>query len=496
MNNHVTNKGKRNPVWIGILVLSVSIIVIVAASTILYRRTIVLITDNLRERILTISITGAANINAKDLEALQVEEDWKKPEWGRVVNKLHKIKYGNKDIVFMYIFRYKKDNPGVMEFVADADSLDPYANISNDSSRYVDVNRDGKIEADGPDKLQWPGQDYPEAVDIPETAKAYLGPLTSQDLYTDAYGTVLTGYAPISDDNGNVVAILGTDIKADDFFTITRQTLQPFIIFIAFLTSIISILIVFIIYAWKSYTKSLENINIQLETANEGQSNLMHIINHQIKSYMTKARYIYDALLHDEDYGPISETAKPIVEKGYREMTDAVNFVQNFLTASNIERGTFIYDMQPLDFKNIVTKVFEEHKDIAKEKGLALEIAVEEGDYTMKGDAGQIAQVVKNLIDNSIKYTRTGGIKISLDRKDNKIIFVIKDTGVGISDELKPRLFTKGGVGKDSLRINVNSTGFGLVFVKDVVNAHHGRVWAESAGVNQGSSFYMELPIS
>ncbi|PIP56004.1 MAG: hypothetical protein COX06_00275, partial [Candidatus Zambryskibacteria bacterium CG22_combo_CG10-13_8_21_14_all_42_17] len=81
-------------------------------------------------------------------------------------------------------------------------------------------------------------------------------------------------------------------------------------------------------------------------------------------------------------------------------MTDAVNFVQNFLTASNIERGTFIYDMQPLDFKNIVTKVFEEHKDIAKEKGLALEIAVEEGDYTMKGDAGQIAQVVKNLIDN------------------------------------------------------------------------------------------------
>jgi len=222
----------------------------------------------------------------------------------------------------------------------------------------------------------------------------------------------------------------------------------------------------------------------------------MHIINHQIKSYMTKARYIYDALLHDEDYGPISETAKPIVEKGYREMTDAVNFVQNFLTASNIERGTFIYDMQPLDFKNIVTKVFEEHKDIAKEKGLALEIAVEEGDYTMKGDAGQIAQVVKNLIDNSIKYTRTGGIKISLDRKDNKIIFVIKDTGVGISDELKPRLFTKGGVGKDSLRINVNSTGFGLVFVKDVVNAHHGRVSAESAGPNKGSTFYMELPVA
>src|SRR3989344_7183670 len=232
MNDKVGNRRKRNPVWICIFVLTTSIIVVIGASIILYNRTVTLLTENLRERILTISITGAANIDAKDLEELQIEDDWKKPEWGRVANKLHKVKYSNKDIVFMYIFRYKKDNPNEMEFVADADSINPYANTSNDLSRYVDVNRDGKIEPDGPDKLQWPGQDYPEAVDIPETSEAYFGPLTNKDLYTDAYGTVITGYAPIKDDNGNTVAILATDIKADDFFTITRQTLQPFLIFI------------------------------------------------------------------------------------------------------------------------------------------------------------------------------------------------------------------------------------------------------------------------
>jgi len=72
----------------------------------------------------------------------------------------------------------------------------------------------------------------------------------------------------------------------------------------------------------------------------------------------------------------------------------------------------------------------------------------------------------------------------------------IKDTGVGISDELKPKLFTQGGRDENSLKININSTGFGLSFAKDVVEAHHGRVWAESAGINKGSTFCLDFPVA
>src|SRR3989344_9625210 len=118
--------------------------------------------------------------------------------------------------------------------------------------------------------------------------------------------------------------------------------------------------------------KQVENLNHELQIANEGQTNLIHIINHQIKSYMTKARYIYDALLNDSDYGPISEKARPMIEKGHTEVTEGVNFVQDFLVASNIEKGTFTYDIQPLDFKNMVIKVGEKQKEIAREKGLSL----------------------------------------------------------------------------------------------------------------------------
>ena len=151
--------------------------------------------------------------------------------------------------------------------------------------------------------------------------------------------------------------------------------------------------------------------------------------------------------------------------------------------------------MEPVDFKSIVTETVEKQKDVAKDKGLTLDLQIVEGDYKMTGDATQLPQAVRNLIDNSIRYTPTGSINAQLTINNNRILFSVKDTGVGISDELKPKLFTKGGRDKDSLKININSTGFGLAFVKGVVEAHKGRVWAESPGVGKGSTFYMELPV-
>src|SRR3989344_2389147 len=251
--------------------------------------------------------------------------------------------------------------------------------------------------------------------------------------------------------------------------------------------------------------KQVEKLNQELEVANEGQVSLIHIINHQIKGYLAKARDIFSELLTEPEYGPIPEPAKPILEEGFKSLTEGVGFVINFLDTSNIEKGTHVYSMEPLDFKTLVFDVAEKQKKMAKEKGLSFEINMSDGDYNTKGDKAQLGQAVRNLIDNSIHYTPSGTINLQLTRLPNrdgqatdnkKILLVVKDTGVGISDELKPKLFTNGGRDKDSLKVNVNSTGFGLSFVRGVVEAHKGRVWAESAGVNKGSTFYMELPVS
>ena len=183
-----------------------------------------------------------------------------------------------------------------------------------------------------------------------------------------------------------------------------------------------------------------------------------------------------------------------MLQEGFRSLTEGVDFVTDFLNASNIENGSYEYKMEPIDFKVVVMEVAEKQKEAATQKGLAFNLDIAEGDYKMTGDKAQLGQAVRNLFDNSIRYTLHGSINAKLSTNHN-LLLTIQDTGVGISDELKPKLFTKGGRDKDSLKININSTGFGLAFVKGVVEAHKGRVWAESPGVGKGATFYMELPI-
>ena len=258
------------------------------------------------------------------------------------------------------------------------------------------------------------------------------------------------------------------------------------------LTLIIGIYLILSVRKEVEHREQIEKLAGELKMANEGQANLLHIINHQIKGYMTKARLVFDDLLEDKSYG-LSDKAQPIIKQGFDSVTEGVNFVEGFLHASNIERGTFTYNFEPMDFAEVVKEEAEEQKRIAESKGLTFTLSIMDGNYKMIGDRAQLIQVVKNLIDNSIKYTPSGSIAVSLSKNSSGIILNVTDTGVGLSDEVKPKLFTKGGRDKDSQKINIDSTGFGLVFVRGVVEAHQGRVSALSDGPGKGSTFSLEL---
>ena len=111
------------------------------------------------------------------------------------------------------------------------------------------------------------------------------------------------------------------------------------------------------------------------------------------------------------------------------------------------------------------------------------------------GDSIWLKEAINNLIDNSIKYTKEGKITVELEKKNSNILFSIKDTGMGITEEDKQHLFTEGGRGKDSVKVNVDSTGYGLFTVKLIVEAHKGTVSAQSEGPGKGSTFFVELPV-
>lgn len=485
MKQPKNNKNSSALIWLGGVLSVVAIAAAVVASLLLYQRTIDLLTENLRNRLLSISITQAANISADDLEALQVEEDWQKPEWVSVVSSLKKAKDANPNIVFMYIFRRTGEDPSVMEFVADAESIYPYANSDEDPTNDVDANGDGVVDAEGADYLQWPGQPYEEAIDIPETQEAYNGALTARELYEDSYGQVLTGYAPIKDSGGNVVAVLATDIKADDFLGITRQTLYPFLVFMVVLVAIILLLTVILIFLWKRRADQLTELD-------HLKDEFLSVATHQLRAPITAIRG-YAANMAENAYGEIP----PGLKDPLRTMQEAArlmaNSIDDYLNISRIEQGRMKYEKSTFDLATLGKRVVEELTPVAESK--KIKIAYSGLDtLSVFADIGKMKQVVTNLVDNAIKYTEHGTVSVSVEKYNSNARVIITDSGIGIPRNEIGTLFGKFKRARGANKVNTTGTGLGLYVAKMLTEGNGGRVWAESEGQGKGSRFIVELP--
>lgn len=237
----------------------------------------------------------------------------------------------------------------------------------------------------------------------------------------------------------------------------------------------------------------------KLETANKQQTNLLHFISHQVKGFFTKSRNAFSGLL-EGDYGPIPETARYIIQEGFDSDNRGVETVQQILNAANLKTGQTTYVVSETNLVNVVKDIILSLKPASDKKYLAINFNPPVQNLIMKLDTYQITQALKNLIDNSIKYTPSGKIDITLevqekDVANKKVVIKVSDTGVGISAEDMPKLFSEGGRGKESIKVNVDSTGYGLYIVKNIIEAHGGSVAAHSDGVGKGSVFTVVLPM-
>ena len=153
------------------------------------------------------------------------------------------------------------------------------------------------------------------------------------------------------------------------------------------------------------------------------------------------------------------------------------------------------YNFEHFDLAEEVETVVTELRPTIEKARLTMSFDVDKNvNYSVDGDRGKIKQVIGNIIDNSIKYTPHGGIHVWLTRKaNNKILLTVSDTGVGIKPEVLPNLFEKFSRAPDASRTNIIGTGLGLYIAKKMIEAHHGRIWAESVGEGKGSSFFIEL---
>ncbi len=239
----------------------------------------------------------------------------------------------------------------------------------------------------------------------------------------------------------------------------------------------------------------LGRANERLKELDQQKSEFISLASHQLRSPLTAIKG-YASLLLEGDFGQLPEKIRETVEIIYKSTQAMAVLVGDYLDVSRIEQGRMRYDYSNFDLKELVENIVDELRPTVAAAKLSIKFECNQSDnYMIHADMGKLKQVFLNLIDNSIKYTPKGGMEVSLnkDNQNKKITFRIKDTGIGIPGEVLPRLFEKFTRAPDANKVNIMGTGLGLYVAKKMIEAHGGKIWAESDGKDKGSTFVVEL---
>ena len=231
--------------------------------------------------------------------------------------------------------------------------------------------------------------------------------------------------------------------------------------------------------------EKFEKLSIELADSNEKLKSLddlktefLSLATHQLRSPIT-AIAGYSSMLLDGSYGLIAEGQKDPVDKIFKSGQRMNHMITRFLDVAKIEKGGIQYTKQLLELGKMVEEIVNELSVTVKEKGLSISFETDnKSPYMVNADREQLWQVVQNLVDNSIKYTKTGWIKVKLakDEKKNKVLLTISDSGMGIKPEILPTLFQKFNRGEGN-KMNTSGSGLGLYLAKEIIeNGHQSKI--------------------
>jgi len=240
----------------------------------------------------------------------------------------------------------------------------------------------------------------------------------------------------------------------------------------------------------------LEKANVRLTELDRQKSEFVSFATHQLRAPLTAMKG-YASLILEGDMGVVPPEARQAVSRIFESSNTLATIVDDYLNITRIELGTMKYAFDTIDLKALVEDVIGELKPSIEKAAVEFSFTAENSgtDYRITADRDKLKQVIGNLIDNSLKYTPSGSVVVSLsyDRPRHRFIFRLRDTGIGIAPETLPLLFQKFTRAGNANKTNIKGTGLGLFVAKEIITAHHGEIRAESLGEGKGSTFTVEL---
>ena len=237
--------------------------------------------------------------------------------------------------------------------------------------------------------------------------------------------------------------------------------------------------------------RSFNQMAASLEQTEAMRRDLIANVAHELRTPLTTIKGFMEGLL-DGVLPPEPGTYQQV----YREADRLQRLVSDLQELSRVEAGAYELNRQPIKIVELIQPIAARLQPQFDEKEVSLKLNLPPKLSTILADEDRISQVLLNLVGNALQYTPAGGaVTITADNTTSELRIIICDTGLGIPAEHLPHLFTRFyRVDKSRSRAGGGS-GIGLTIVKHLIEAHGGRVWAESQGAGQGSTFGFSLPV-
>ena len=223
------------------------------------------------------------------------------------------------------------------------------------------------------------------------------------------------------------------------------------------------------------------------------KSDFVSIASHELRTPLTSIRGYLD-LLNMGRPDPLTEQQRSFLQVA-RDNTERLHqLVNDLLDISRIESGRIELDVQVVSLAEILGKSASLVRNQFVQRGLTLDLDLPPDLPRVFADPKRIGQVVTNLLSNAYKYTPEGGATVHAHASNGTIQVDVKDTGIGISDEDRSKLFTQFFRAESDFVREQSGTGLGLNITRSLVEMHGGRIWVESEP-GQGSTFSFTLPL-
>lgn len=240
----------------------------------------------------------------------------------------------------------------------------------------------------------------------------------------------------------------------------------------------------------------LSGANEKLTQLDKMKSEIISIVAHQLRTPLSAIKWTLKILL-DEDAGPVSPEQRDLISKGFDSNERMIALINDMLAVDRLESGKIKYNFVPVQFEELVQDMIRSLLPLATQKNIRVEFSTPQVPLSkIKIDPDKMRDVLQNLIDNAIKYTKnTGTVSVGVAMEKEELHFWVKDNGIGIPDDEKEKIFSRFFRANNAVHTETDGSGLGLFIAQSVIKRHGGKIWFESV-LDVGTTFHVLLPFS